>query len=43
MTQSKTIVVTGSNGLIGSEIASYFDSRHWRVVGVDHRCQYPTT
>ncbi len=31
-----TILVTGSNGLIGSEIVTHFDSLGWRVVGVDN-------
>lgn len=32
----KTLIVTGSNGLIGSEVVSYFDQRGWRVIGVDN-------
>lgn len=32
----KTIVVTGSAGLIGSEAAGHFGARGWRVVGVDN-------
>jgi CDP-paratose 2-epimerase len=32
----KTLLVTGSNGLIGSEIVTYFDARGWRIVGVDN-------
>jgi len=31
-----TLLVTGSNGLIGSEIVTHFDSRGWHVVGVDN-------
>jgi len=31
-----TVLITGSNGLIGSEIVAYFDARGWRVVGVDN-------
>jgi len=31
-----TVLITGSNGLIGSEIVAHFDSRGWRVVGVDN-------
>jgi CDP-paratose 2-epimerase len=31
-----TVLITGSNGLIGSEIVAYFDARSWRVVGVDN-------
>lgn len=30
------ILVTGSNGLIGSEIVTYFDDRGWQVVGIDN-------
>jgi CDP-paratose 2-epimerase len=33
---SKTILVTGSNGLIGSEVCSYFGRRGFRVHGVDN-------
>ena len=32
----KTLLVTGSSGLIGSESVSYFDSRGWTVHGVDN-------
>jgi len=32
----KTILVTGSSGLIGSEAVQYFDRRGHRVVGVDN-------
>lgn len=32
----KTVLVTGSSGLIGSEAVSYFDQRGWRVIGVDN-------
>ena len=32
----KTLLVTGSNGLIGSEIVTYFDAKGWRIVGVDN-------
>ncbi len=31
-----TVLITGSNGLIGSEIVAHFDGRGWRVVGVDN-------
>ncbi len=31
-----TLIVTGSNGLIGSEVVTYFDARGWRVIGVDN-------
>ena len=30
------ILVTGSSGLIGSEVASYFASQNWQVHGVDN-------
>ncbi|RIK77173.1 MAG: NAD-dependent epimerase [Planctomycetota bacterium] len=32
----KTLLVTGSSGLIGSEVCTYFDGRGWRVHGVDN-------
>jgi len=32
----KKILVTGSSGLIGSEVCSYFDSNGWTVYGVDN-------
>src|SRR5689334_18655088 len=32
----KTILVTGSNGLIGSEVVTDFDQKGWRVVGIDN-------
>src|SRR3954464_1274546 len=32
----KTVLITGSSGLIGSEAVSYFDRRGYRVVGVDN-------
>ncbi len=32
----KKILVTGSSGLIGSECATYFDSRGWEVTGIDN-------
>ncbi len=31
-----TVLITGSNGLIGSELVAHFDGRGWRVVGVDN-------
>jgi len=31
-----TVLVTGSNGLIGSEIVAHFDGRGWHVVGIDN-------
>lgn len=33
---TKTLLVTGSNGLIGSEVAAYFCQEGWDVVGVDN-------
>lgn len=32
----KKLLVTGSNGLIGSEVVSYFDARGWQVAGLDN-------
>lgn len=32
----KTLLVTGSNGLIGSEVVTYFAKRGWKVYGVDN-------
>lgn len=32
----KTLVVTGSSGLIGSEVVRYFDERGWSVHGLDN-------
>jgi CDP-paratose 2-epimerase len=32
----KTLLVTGSSGLIGSEVCTFFDARGWRVHGVDN-------
>jgi CDP-paratose 2-epimerase len=32
----KTLLVTGSSGLIGSEVCVHFAERGWRVVGVDN-------
>ena len=32
----KSVLITGSSGLIGSEAVTYFDQRGWRVVGVDN-------
>jgi CDP-paratose 2-epimerase len=34
--QENTILVTGSSGLIGSEVASHFDDLGWHVHGVDN-------
>lgn len=36
MAYRKTIIVTGSSGLIGSEAAIYFDEQGWNVVGIDN-------
>lgn len=33
---SRTILVTGSSGLIGSEVVSYFDAQGWTVYGIDN-------
>jgi len=30
----KKLLVTGSNGLIGSEVVTYFDRRDWQVIGI---------
>lgn len=32
----KTLLVTGSGGLIGSEVADFFASNGWNVVGIDN-------
>lgn len=32
----KRLIVTGSNGLIGSEVVTHFDARDWQVYGVDN-------
>jgi CDP-paratose 2-epimerase len=32
----RTILITGSNGLIGSEIVRHFHERGWQVHGVDN-------
>jgi CDP-paratose 2-epimerase len=32
----QTILVTGSNGLIGSEVVTYFDDRDWQGYGIDN-------
>ena len=32
----KTVLITGSSGLIGSEAVAYFDARGWKVIGVDN-------
>ncbi|MBQ43480.1 MAG: NAD-dependent epimerase, partial [Gemmatimonadetes bacterium] len=32
----KKLLVTGSNGLIGSEVVNYFDKLGWSVTGVDN-------
>lgn len=36
MTAPRTVLVTGSSGLIGSEAVTYFDARGWVVHGVDN-------
>ena len=33
MTAARTVLVTGSSGLVGSEAVTYFDARGWRVHG----------
>ena len=33
---TKTLLVTGSSGLIGSEVVTYFEARGWKVHGVDN-------
>lgn len=33
---ARTAIVTGSSGLIGSEMVSYLDARGWRVHGIDN-------
>lgn len=33
---TRTILVTGSSGLIGSEAVEYFDRQGHRVIGVDN-------
>ena len=32
----KKLLVTGSAGLIGSEVVSYFANKGWKVVGIDN-------
>ncbi|MEM8907138.1 MAG: NAD-dependent epimerase/dehydratase family protein [Bacteroidota bacterium] len=32
----KKLLVTGSSGLIGSEVVRYFDQRGWKVYGIDN-------
>jgi CDP-paratose 2-epimerase len=34
--RQKTVLITGSSGLIGSEVARHFDDRHWAVHGLDN-------
>lgn len=36
MSTQKTILITGSSGLIGSEAVTYFDRRGYAVIGVDN-------
>ncbi|MBL8131009.1 MAG: NAD-dependent epimerase/dehydratase family protein [Anaerolineae bacterium] len=33
---TKTLLVTGSSGLIGSEVVAYFDRQGWQVYGIDN-------
>ena len=33
---SKSLLVTGSSGLIGSEVVTYFAKQGWRVYGIDN-------
>lgn len=33
---TKRIIVTGSSGLIGSEVVTFFDSHGWQVFGIDN-------
>src|ERR1700744_3754673 len=32
----KTLVVTGSSGLIGSEVVSFFSALGWKIYGIDN-------
>jgi CDP-paratose 2-epimerase len=32
----KTLIVTGSSGLIGSEVVTYFSNNGWKVLGIDN-------
>src|SRR5687768_542786 len=32
----KTLLVTGSSGLIGSEVCAFFDAQGWNIHGVDN-------
>ena len=32
----KKLLVSGANGLIGSEVVCYFAERGWQVLGVDN-------
>ena len=36
MPKQKSVLVTGSNGLIGSEAVTWFDRLGWQVLGVDN-------
>lgn len=36
MGNSKKVLVTGSSGLIGSEVVAYFDHQGWQVYGIDN-------
>jgi hypothetical protein len=33
------LLVTGSSGLIGSEVVTYFDAQGWEVHGIDNKWQ----
>ena len=36
MSRPPVLLVTGSSGLIGSEVVAHFAGRGWRVVGADN-------
>lgn len=36
MNEAKTLLVTGSSGLIGSEVVRYFSNFGWKIFGVDN-------
>ena len=36
MEQTKKILITGSSGLIGSEVCRYFSQRGWQINGIDN-------
>ena len=37
----KTIIVTGSYGLIGSEVCRYYDNLGYRIIGIDGKTTKP--